>query len=75
MARFATSILLALLLIDTASAVHSMTHGEAHEPPHGVRRMLETLENKEVGTYQCSLEARKRSLAIRGRDRVCRARW
>jgi hypothetical protein len=37
--------------------------------------MIETLENKKAGAFQCALEARERGVAIKHRSRVCRGRW
>ena len=75
MTRFVTSLFLAVLLVDIASAVSPTTQGDAHEPPHGVRRMLETLESKKKRTHHCALERRERSLISPNRGQVCRGRW
>lgn len=64
MTRFVTSLFLAVLLIDIASAVHVTPDGDAHEPPRGVRRVIEMLENKESGARRCALAARERGMAI-----------
>jgi hypothetical protein len=75
MTHFATSLFLAVLLVDLGSAAISTPRGDLPEPPHGVRRMIETLENKKAGAFQCALEARERGVAIKHRSRVCRGRW
>lgn len=74
MTKLITSIFLAVLLVDLASAATTASRSDLPEPPHGVRRMIETLENKAVGDYQCALEARGRGLSVKQRSRVCRAR-
>jgi hypothetical protein len=71
MTRFVTSLFLAALLVDIASAAISPTHGDGHEPPHGIRRMIETLENKKKGDHQCARERRERSLVTPNRIQVC----
>lgn len=73
MARFVTSIFLALILVDMAAATMPATGSDAHKPPRGIRRMIETLEKKNVGPYECALERRERSAAAPNRIRVCRA--
>jgi len=75
MTRFVTSLFLAVLLVDIAAAASSTTHGDGHEPPHGIRRMIETLESKKKGASQCALERRERSLVTPNRIQVCRGRW
>ena len=63
MARFVTCIFLALILIDLAAATMPVTGSDGHEPPSGIRRVLETLEKKNVGAYECALERRERAAA------------
>jgi len=60
MARFVTSIFLALILIDMAASLTPVADG--HKPPSGLRRMIETLGNKDVGAYQCALEGMERGM-------------
>jgi hypothetical protein len=75
MTKFTTSIFLAVLLVDLASAASSASRRDIPEPPQGVRRMIETLESKDFGDYQCALEARERGFSVKQRSRVCRGRW
>jgi hypothetical protein len=75
MARFVTSVFLALILVDIAAATGVPTGTEMPEPPQGMRRMIETLERKNTGTYHCTLEGRGRRQATHDRNRVCRSRW
>jgi len=51
MTRLMTSLFLAVLLVDVASAVVSVSESSAHEPPRGLRRMIETLEKKNLRAY------------------------
>lgn len=71
MTRFVTSLFLAVLLIDIAAAVQATPGGNAHEPPRGVRRAIEMLENKEAGAYRFALAARERGLAVNDGIRRC----
>jgi hypothetical protein len=73
MARFVTSVFLALILIDVAAATKPVADAGDHEPPTGIRRMIETLEKKNLGAYQCALEGQERSGATPKRNPVCRA--
>jgi len=72
MARFVTSIFLALILIDMAAAVTPITGSEGHQPPRGIRRVLDTLEKKNVGAYESALESLERTTAASDRNRVGR---
>ena len=73
MARFVTSMFLALILIDMAASTKPVANAGDHEPPTGLRRMIETLENKNVGAYQCALEGLERSASSPRRNPVCRS--
>ena len=75
MARFVTSIFLALILVDIAAATGTPARTEMPEPPRGMRRMIETLERKNTGTYHCAREGRGRRTLMHDRNRVCRGRW
>lgn len=75
MTRFVTSLFLAVLLADIASAVSSTPQGDAHEPPQGVRRMIETLDKKDKRDPLCAFQRRERSHVGPDRVRVCRGRW
>lgn len=50
MTRLMTSLFLAVLLVDVASAVVSVSDSGTHEPPRGLRRMVETLDKKNLRT-------------------------
>jgi len=75
MTRFITSLFLVVLLADIASTVSPAANGNAHEPPHGVRRMIETLEKKQKRAFVCGRERRERSQVGPDQIRVCRGRW
>jgi hypothetical protein len=49
MKPLATSIFLAILFIDVVGSISPVPCTDGREPPAGVRRMLETLENKKRG--------------------------
>jgi hypothetical protein len=55
MRKLITSTLLAVLLIDMAGSIQPTMYHNQH-PPHGVRRMIKTLENGRRSPSQCSLE-------------------
>lgn len=48
MTRLMTSLFLAVLLVDVASAVVSVSDSDTHAPPSGLRRMVETLDKKNL---------------------------
>ncbi len=56
MRQLITSMLLAVLLADQAASILPTRCHNDHHPPHGVRRMIETLQNGRRSPYQCSLE-------------------
>lgn len=70
MARFMTSIILAILLADTVSAAVVSHWGDAHEPPRGVRRMIETLEKKYANAVESQLAGQLRRVATGDPDRA-----
>jgi hypothetical protein len=61
MARFVTSIFLALILVDMAAATKPAVGSDVHEPPRGIRRMIETLEKKNIGAYERAFERKERA--------------
>jgi hypothetical protein len=75
MTRIVTSLFLAVLLADIASAVHTTTQGDTHQPPHGIRRMIETLEKKQKRAFVCGRERRERSQVGPDQIQACRGRW
>lgn len=56
MRQLITSALLAVLLADQAASILPARRHNDHHPPHGVRRMIETLQNGRRSPYQCNLE-------------------
>lgn len=72
MARFVTSIFLALILVDLAAATKPVAEAGDHKPPTGLRRMIETLENRNLSSYQCNLEGKERGVEPPKRIGICR---
>jgi hypothetical protein len=69
MRQLATCAFLAVLLIDIVGSINPIMCHDGREPPKGVQRMIETLENKRRGPSQCALEQSSRASAIGDRER------
>ena len=72
MRQLITSTFLAVLVFDIAGSVNPTVCHDRREPPHGVQRMIETLENKRRSPYQCALEQSSRAAAINDREKQTR---
>jgi len=66
MKPLATSIFLAILFIDVVGSISPIPCTDGRDPPAGVRRMLETLENKKRGGAVSALEQSNRFASIIG---------
>lgn len=66
MKPLATSIFLAILFIDVVGSISPVPCSDGREPPAGVRRMLETLENKKRGA---TASAQEQSIGWQGAGR------